>query len=417
MHLHASSLLLCGYNKLKGSLPQHTDRAIMQSQPSKEAEAEGYMKSAKKHLEKKLFQFKVNYGGAAEDFDKAARIYANLRNYPKAREAWTQAAATHSKACDHFNAANSMEKFGDFVSQHILASQSILSSGNTTGTTGMLSEHLFQDAIHAYEEASNLYGVAANGTKQAAALKKAADLLSCSLGTPQFRRSSTDGTTAADTAYLRKEYKRIIPVLIELIKRNWETMGSKPYDLPDIYRSYMLFCLRSGDVEGAVQTQKGMIGIVSTSPADGTYDDGQNLFRILNQPTNAAKTGLEIIVLCLSTSIDDGYTWARIEMDRLRAVFGFCNSSEERAAAALLAAYAERDEDVLQEALKTNSCFNFLAADVSRIAKKLTLGGRVHPKGVEAPVTAAGGVASSAALPSSSRASVGASDTESDDLR
>ncbi|GET92143.1 hypothetical protein, conserved [Leishmania tarentolae] len=389
----------------------------MQSTWAKEAEAEGYMKSGKKHLEKKLFKFNANYGDAAEDFDNAARIYTNLSNYPKAHDAWTQASEAHRKAHNAFSAANSMEKLGDFASQYICDSLSIVSSGSTANITAQLSEHVFQDAIHAYEEASKLYGVAPNWSKQTAALKKAADLISRSLAGAHYRRPSTSGAVAVDTTYLQKEYKRIIPEVIELMERNWEATESKPFDLPDVYRSYTLFCLRAGDVEGAVQTEKRMIGFISTSPSDGTYDDSKNLFRILNQPSNAAKVGLEIIVLCLSTSVDDGYTWASIEMGRLGAVFGFCNSPEERAAAALLAAYAERDENALQETLKTNSCFNFLAADVSRIAKNLTLGDKGHSKAALAPAADPVGGEISVAPLSSPQAPVDISETDSEDLR
>lgn len=388
----------------------------MQSHSAKEAEADGYMKSGKKHQEKKLFHFKSNHDAAAEDYEKAARIYTNLNNYPKAHDAWTRASEANSKAHNDFSAANAMEKLGDFVSQYMVDSQSGMPGAATPGTSKTLGEHLFEDALHAYEEASKLYGAATNGPKQAAALKKAADLISRTLVSAQYRRPGATAAVAppVDTAYLQKEYKRLIPEVIELMERNWEATESKPFDLPDICRSYMLFCLCSGDVEGAVQAEKRMIGIVSTSPADGTYDDSKNLFRVLNQPTNAAKTGLEIVVLCLSTSVDDGYTWANIEMGRLGAVFGFCSSAEERAAAALLAAYADRDEEALQEVLKTNSCFNFLAADVSRIAKKLTLGGKAKPAaGTSAPSAPGAG----APPGPSAQGPVDASDPESDDLR
>ncbi|KAK7197607.1 Gamma-soluble NSF attachment protein [Novymonas esmeraldas] len=388
----------------------------MQSHSAKEAEAEGYMKSGKKHSEKTLFHFKANYNSAAEDFDKAARIYANLSNYPMARDAWTRASEAHQKAHNDFNAANSMEKLGDFIAQYMVESQSSASSGGAKP----IGEHLYEEAIRSYEAASTLYGAATNGLKQAAALKKVADLVSRMLAAAKYSRPGIGGAgaaaaTAVDTARLQKEYKRIVPEVIALMERNWEATESKPFDLPDIYRSYMLFCLRAGDIEGAVQTEKRMIGIVSTSPADGTYDDSKNLFRVLNQPTNAAKAGLEIIVLCLSTSVDDGYTWANIEMGRLGAVFGFCSSSEERAAAALLAAYADRDEEALQEALKVNSCFNFLAADVSRLAKKLTLGAKGRPK--ETGTAAASVAAGRAAPASSTQAPVDASETDEDDLR
>ncbi|KAG5493817.1 hypothetical protein JKF63_01649 [Porcisia hertigi] len=381
----------------------------MQSQSAKQAEADGYMKSAEKHLEKRMFHFKANYNGAAEDFDKAARIYTNLHNYPKACDAWTRASGAHSKARNEANAANSMEKLGDFASQCILDSESAMSSVSTACMTQVPVERLVRDALHAYEEASKLYGVATNGSKQAAALKKAADVISRSLCTARHSRSSgNDGPAAANIVYLQTEYRRIVEDVIKLMERNWEAMESKPFDLPDIYRSYMLFCLRSSDIQGAVQIVKRMIGIISTSPADGTYNDSKNLFRLLNQPANAAKAGLEIIVLCLSTSVDDGYTWAKMEMARLGAVFGFCNSSEERAAAGLLAAYADRDEDALREALKTHSCLNFLTADVSRIAKKLTLGGKGHSNGANT---------SAAPLPPSSQSLVNASESDSDDLR
>ncbi|KPA82057.1 hypothetical protein ABB37_03221 [Leptomonas pyrrhocoris] len=394
----------------------------MQSQSGKEAEADGYMKSGKKHLEKSLFHFKANYDGAAEDFEKAARIYTNLNNYPKALDAWTRASHASSKAHNDFNAANAMERLGDFVAQYMAESLNAVYSGTTsTATTQSFDLPMFKEGIKAYEEASKLYGVATNGAKQASALKKAVDLILRSLAAGQRQPLKPDpivnkSANAANISFLQDEYKRVVPEVIALMQRNWEATESKPFELPDIYRGYILFHLRAGNVEGAVQVEKNMIGVVSTSSADGTYDDSRNLFRILNQPTNAAKAGLEIVVLCLSTSVDDGYTWANIEMGRLGAVFGFCGSPEEQTAVALLAAYADRDEEALQEVLKTHSCFNFLAADVSRIAKKLTMGAKARPKAVAGATSPTPAVAGGAAA-SPPAGQTHLSETDEDDLR
>ncbi|KPI86178.1 hypothetical protein ABL78_4767 [Leptomonas seymouri] len=394
----------------------------MQSNSAKEGEADGYMKSGKKHLEKSLFRFKANYDGAAEEFEKAARIYTNLNNYPKALDAWTLASHAHSKAHNDFNAANTMERLGDFVSQYMVESRNSVYSGSTsTSSTQSFDLPMFKESVRAYEEASKLYGVATNAQKQAGALKKALDLVSRSLAAGQRQQHKSNPTVsnsanAAHESFLQEEYKRIVPNVIQLMRRNWEATDSKPFELPDIYRSYILFHLRSGNVEGAVQAEKSMIGVVSTSPSDGTYDDSKNLFRILNQPSNAAKAGLEIVVLCLTTSVDDGYTWANIEMGRLGGVFGFCGSPEEQTAAALLAAYADRDEEALQELLKTHSCFNFLAADISRLAKKLTMGAKARPKALAGAASPAPPVSGSAsASPYAGQADL--SETDEDDLR
>lgn len=390
----------------------------MQSQSAKESEADSYMKSGKKHLEKSLFHLKPNYDSGAEDFEKAARIYTNTNNYPKALDAWTRASQANAKAHNDFNAANAMERLGDFVAQYMAESRnSVYGGGAAVGAanaTQTFDLAMFKDGIKSYEEASRLYCVATNGQKQAGALKKAADLISRSLTAAQRQQqkpgsiANNSSSVATNIAFLQEEYKRIVPEVISLMQRNWEATESKPFELPDIYRGYILFNLRAGNVEGAVQVEKNMIGVVSTSPADGTYDDSKNLFRILNQPTNAAKAGLEIIVLCLSTSVDDGYTWANIEMGRLGGVFGFCGSPEEQTAAALLSAYADRDEEALQETLKTHSCFNFLAADISRLAKKLTLGAKARPKAVA-------GADGASASPNAGQADL--SETDEDDLR
>lgn len=401
----------------------------MQSQSAKEGEADGYMKSGKKHLEKSLFHLKPNYNGAAEDFEKAARVYTNLNNYPKALDAWTRASQANAKAHNDFNAANAMERLGDFIGQYMVESRNSVYGGAASGSVAQTFDlSMFKEAIKAYEEASHLYGVAANSSKEAGALKKAADTISRAL-TAALRQQPTkaspivnSASNNANVAFLQEEYKRVVPMVIALMQRNWEATESKPFELPDIYRGYILFNLRAGDVEGAVQVEKNMIGVVSTSPADGTYDDSKNLFRVLNQPTNAAKAGLEIIVLCLSTSVDDGYTWANIEMGRLGGVFGFCGSPEEQSASALLAAYADRDEESLQDVLKTHSCFNFLAADISRLAKKLTMGAKARPRavaGVSSSAPAAGGSGGGgvapAASPNAGRADL--SETDEDDLR
>jgi gamma-soluble NSF attachment protein len=394
----------------------------MQSQKAKEDEADSYMKSGKKHLEKSLFHLKANYDGAAEDFEKAARIYTNTCNYPKALDAWTRASQANAKAHNDFNAANAMERLGDFISQYMAESNNSVYSGATGATTQSFDLPMFKEGIKAYEEASRLYGVATNGQKQAGALKKAVDLVSRSLTASQRQQQQKAGpivnssAAAANITFLQGEYTRLVPQVIELMQRNWEATESRPFELPDVYRGYILFNLRAGNIEGAVQVEKRMIGVVSTSPADGTYDDGKNLFRILNQPTNAAKAGLEIIVLCLSTSVDDGYTWANIEMGRLGGVFGFCGSQEEQTAAALLAAYAERDEEALQEVLKTHPCFNFLVADISRLAKKLTMGAKARPKAVSGAASPTPASASGiAASPNAGRADL--SETDEDDLR
>ncbi|EPY29637.1 hypothetical protein STCU_04384 [Strigomonas culicis] len=327
-----------------------------------DAEAEKLMVSAKKHLAKKLFR-KPNYMAAGEEYENAAKMYTGVRRYFKAQEAWRLAAESFAQGGHDFPAARCMASLGLFTEEFGKDAAQTAAAGLTPVDTKL-------QASAAYEAAARHYQLDMKVDRQAEMLHKAAKLQQ----EVAKAESSGGGRGAPPTALTvvgqkaQKEYERLSAEALAALELTWEVDNAKPYKMPELFRAHITEGVRGGNIKAAVAAERRLLGI----QPDGQYNDAKNVFRQLNQPSHAAKAGLEIVVLCLSTG---DYVWARQEMDILGGVFGFCGSREEVAAAALMAAYGERDAEQLATAQKSYHEFNFLLPDIARMVRKLTVVG------------------------------------------
>ncbi|EPY43196.1 hypothetical protein AGDE_00726 [Angomonas deanei] len=339
------------------------------------AEAESLIAAAKKHLKKPLFG-KPNYNSAAEEYEQAAKFYTsearrsenNQSFLESAKECWTASSAAHEKAKNGIFAARAMVALGELYHEDGVTNNRVSS---------------FQQAGTTFEKASQLYALEIKTDKQAECLGKAS-----AAWREVLKRAGED-------AALKKEAKQKTDELTEetlnTMQLSWEVDEKRPYKLPEQYRAFITQTLKDyqqtisskegdgiAELRTAVMAEKRMLGINTKT---NQYDDSKNIFTTLKQPSNAAKCGLEIIILCLSSSknASDAVIWADEEMNILRSVTGFAGSKEERAAGNLLSAYEDNDIERLQMALKESHEINFLAPDIARMGKKLTFaGGKVE---------------------------------------
>ncbi|KEG15645.1 putative Gamma-soluble NSF attachment protein (SNAP-gamma) (N-ethylmaleimide-sensitive factor attachment protein, gamma) [Trypanosoma grayi] len=307
-------------------------------------EAEALMKSAAKHAEVGLFKWKPNWDGAATDYEKAARIYTHAENSVMATDAWRKASNAHEKAGNSTFAARSMESLALFLGD--LAQRRGAGAGGAS---------LLSDAISTYAEASRLYELDGKFDRQAESLKSAALLLG--------KGTATGGA----------DLQRVCDLLrsaVEVLEERVEEQQVYATRLPDMYHLWMLTHLRGGDVPGAVTVLERKLGFTTGGPRKSLYER-------LAQPQNAAKAILEVVVLCLSRADP---VWARQEVEKLRSVPGFAGSREEATVEVLLSSFEDRDVEQLKEAVKEQT-LQFITADISRLAKKLSIkGSEAHAK-------------------------------------
>ncbi|RNF13745.1 putative Gamma-soluble NSF attachment protein (SNAP-gamma) (N-ethylmaleimide-sensitive factor attachment protein, gamma) [Trypanosoma conorhini] len=312
-------------------------------------EAAALMKSAEKHSQKKLFR-RPDWDTAANEYEKAARIYTFLEDTTRASDAWRKASETHQKAENKYFAALAMENLAIFLAEQA-----------RKGIAGRAS--LLNTAVEVYCEASKLYALNDMFDRQADTLKKAAEVIDPTTALAAAPSEEVDG------AKLQQERQQRVQQVagffregVDVLEEHIEDKPVLATQLPELYRSWMLTHLHNGDVKGAVEVLEQELGI-RTDPRK------KGIFERLGQPHRSAKVGLEIIVLCLSCGDE---VWAAQEMNKLRSVAGFLTSKEEATANALLASFEDRDEEQLQAAVKDQT-LQFITIDISRTARKLKL--------------------------------------------
>ncbi|CCW60508.1 unnamed protein product [Phytomonas sp. EM1] len=327
---------------------------------STESDADALMHRGKKRTKKSLFCWNPNYEDAASDFCKAAKIYAGLCCVPKAMNAWQQASQTYQHARNASSAGSCLENLGAFLVE-------TANEGNQISEYYSKGIACFEDAAKLYEEDTKYQKQADVLLKAARAMKNRAEL------TNKCRQTGGDiCPPTSGSPNNTDEYKRLVQNAMRALEMSWEQENTVPYKLLDLYQEFILQAIRQGDILTAVEAQKRMLGFVPNPPSNGAYDESKSVIYRLKCPNRAAKVGLEVVVLCLSCNGDD--VWARQEFNRMSTLSGFQGTSEQQAAAALLAAYEERDPDQLSEVIKSYTIFNFLLADVSRMVKKLKIG-------------------------------------------
>lgn len=353
-------------------------------------EADALMRSAKKHVEKSLLKWTSNHGAAAEDYEKAAKIYTHLKLKDRAIEAFTKASHEHAEAKNAYFAGRCLETLALYLAED---TQRVYEEAEAGGKATSTTQNAAVDCLNGLRTAASYYSRAAQIyfednklSNQSDAMNKASQLF-----TELMKKENRKLPPRRNDAVLRQaqaEFRRYASESLTALELNWEVNEASPHKLPEVYRALVLTAIRGNDLFSAIQTQKRMLGVVAEAGGEGggggggggggfsvdseRYDDSKNLFKRLGQPHNAAKTALEVVVLILAFNAD--YIWASKEMEWLTRVDGFKGSPEESCARQLIQCFEDRDADALADAIKSNSgVLNFLLSDVSRMARKLTM--------------------------------------------
>lgn len=310
--------------------------------------AKSFLESAKQH-EKRSWLKKPKWDEAADDYERAAKMFTHIGDIAQATAAWTKAYEAHNNARSFLPAGRAKEALA-----LLLAEQAGRHPESRTG--------LLMHAVKTYGDASAHYALHGMVDRRVDVLRKAAQLL-----------CPTAPVTCPSASALeesQKQQQEITPQAISFLRESVEVFEEYADEnpvfltrLPDIYRIWVLVHLRSGDVRGAVEVLKRQLGV-------GAKEGVKGVFELLSQPDKAAKAALEIVILCLVCGDD---VWARQELERLqKTVSGFARSNEMVVAQSLLAAFEERDPEQLREALRDQT-LQFINADISRMARKITI--------------------------------------------
>lgn len=353
------------------------------------------MRHGRRATQRTLFNFfSSDYKGAGESFARAGELYG-VGSLTKAREAWLLASEAYQKAQQPREAARVLESLGYLLSvaaekgcgEGMMVSRDWPTARKSTpGALSTTEVHSYMtEAAKHYMQAGQMYeGIAVDRmggafSKAAAIMRKLAQYH----GSEAVLAAERGDAAAAQLATCNREaskelYSQYMSQSLDALEASWDLEGLQKYKLPEHYQEYILESIRSGDLAKAVQLEKRKLGIrpVAGSNMENTYHESYNIYKTLRQPANAAKSGLEIIILCLTS--DGDAAWARAELRTLETVDGFLNSEAANAARALVSAYEDRDPELLQNALAqySGSCLNFLTIDIARMAKKLSIGKR-----------------------------------------
>lgn len=394
------------------------------SMANREKEAEEYVSKAKKCTEKSLTQWKPKHTEGAENYEKAAKIYQSIYSNTNDIGSITSlrlASNYYEKAVKHYvkgktatSALNVQETHANMfadaataVAQH--SEREKRKNPRYTGPGGASEANalwIMQQAVQQAEAAADLYREEVNMERCCVFTVKAADALKLF-----SRHLIAVGDTSKLLEDVQKSYARKMVTAIEGYSAITSTASERStaklatYALPDLYRGLILHFLREGhSLKGAVWAEKHALGFRHPGDSDAEsdkvgeptgmrYKEECNIFKTLGQPTNAAKAGLEVVVMCLyspyyaaagnmvaKTAVkppgiaEDGITWAKEEQTYLASVTGYAQSEEESTAQALTQALADGEEELLQDA-KSRHCLNFLLPDVSKMSKQLQLPG------------------------------------------
>lgn len=306
----------------------------------KAAEAELFLKKAKKCHTRTLTKWTPEWDEAATNYERAAQIFTHINSAPGAKDAWLAASNAHKEAGNLFNAAKALETLATFLKDQPSPDSAFL--------------------IKLYVDASKLYALDSKPERQAEALAKAARLSGPGEGKAQTAMV-LEGLTALEDA------------------ERWHLT-------PDLFRSVILMQLRSGLYMDAIATLKRQNRALSH----------------LESAAAAAKCGLEIVVIALGPLND--WVLADREFKALsQTAYGFPHSKEQAVACDLLSAIEERSNERLSAVLK-EQCFTFLIAEVSRMAKKIAIAadaaaaGASSRQGAQSPASPAAPAGSVAAV-------------------
>lgn len=389
------------------------------------AEAQECISKAEKKLKTSLFQWKPNYLEAAEEYQKAAELYARSVARPDACCAWRKASEAFQKANCDVEAANCLEKMASFLTgkyESALASQSpgevsetlrevlaaleessrLLRAERPTRSIDML--HRLVDVVEgvlrkdtlqkapltnplAFVPPTPLYEIYVKGVHLLLSvyhsLYDIVDLhphrvpVVCRSEIQYHLRCGQLDRAIATEKHL---LGNVLPSVVELAQQ--PTVRVFPSNLV----SSPLLSEKSGGEKtkhhahpsgssGTSQTANSstltttptaLVEETKLSQQCGIYDEKYNVYKRLNQPSNAAKAALEIVILAIKAE-EPHIGPANNIFQPLCRVYGFKDSPEQHFAASLLSAMEQQNDEQVEEVIKGDACFNFLMASISQI--------------------------------------------------
>lgn len=346
-------------------------------------QADDLMSKAEKKLKKTLFRWNPSYLEAGELYDRAAKLYANAMLRGNACDAWKKAAAAYRKAHENNFAATSLESLASFL---ISKYSSELVSPEPGETSGTLSE-----AVMAFQEAAML-SRAERPARSIDLMHRAVDVMERVLNEDSANRVPLVGSTSSLDAVvppnpLYKEFVKVVYNTLAMYHLFADREEILPHRVPGLCRACVIRHLRCGQYDLAIAIEKHLLGCLvvksnlnltdpqcmyeelTTPPNSNSnvYNEDFNVFKRLRQPTNAARTGLEIIILTLYVNkrkVEE----ANKEFQTLCKVFGFKDSQEQRSVSLLLSAMEDGNESQIEEVLTSDQCFIFILSQISRMA-------------------------------------------------
>lgn len=379
---------------------------------SKLPDAQRFLNKGEKLLKKSFFRWSPDYTGAGGNFERAATIYAQEKQRAEALKAWKMASDAYKKALDDRKAGSAMENICNFLltnfESDIFASQNL--PGEPSGT--------LLEIVGALESASCLYRVE-DPSRALNMLHRGVDLVERVLKKDALNQLTPSAAQTAGAGHPslsidsenRNSDTIVIPnplyhLYIQLIYRTLsfyviynDREAIFPHRVPAMCRNAILRHLYCGEYSRAIAVEKHMLGCVLPEIATILHEDGikyhiiktstdstkkesflieqteyneeYNIFKRLNQASNAAKAGLEIMVLTLYSN--HGHQQLEVgnaELQALTHVFGFNGSPEQRAAAMLLSALEEGNQENVNEVLQEDHTFIYIMARISQLAMR-----------------------------------------------
>lgn len=383
------------------------------------AEAQKYVTNAEKKLQTSIFQWTPHYFEGGKLYQKAAELFARNRLRPHACNAWRKASEAYEKANANVEAASCLSKLALFLTKNY-------ESDLVSSKLGEVTETL-QEVISAYDKSSLLFR-AERPTLSIDVLHSLVDVIHGLLSKDLLVREPLIGPSVPLPCSPLYNMHVSVTLLLLCVYHALHDAGEiYPHRVPSLCRTAVSIHLRCRNLGPAIAIEKHLLGevhplVLETTkrygagvvleniisalqdlPSNGiekkgndkipvssisvgrdakgsqvawqepdSFDVKYNVFKRLQQPFTAARTGLEIIILTVQEDFPVTVR-ANTTYSKLSGLYGFQGSPEKSFAALLLSALEENNVKRLEEVLKDSSCLAFIMAPISRMAMNFLL--------------------------------------------
>lgn len=398
------------------------------------AEAQKCISKAEKNLKTSLFQWKPHYLEGAEEYQKAAELFARSSARPEACSAWRKASEAFQKANCDVEAANCLEKMASFLTGKYESSLPSPSPGEVSETLREVLAAFEEASLLLRAERSSrsidilhrlvdvIEGVLRKDPLQKAPLTNPSAsvpptplyemyvrgvhlLLSVYHSlydivelhphrVPVVCRSEIQfhlrcGQLERAIATEKHLLGNVLPSVVEMAQQPTvrvfpSNLVSSPHHSDKSGDEKTGHHRHSSNVSGTSQTASSSSPSTTTAGVEksklshpsGTYEEKYNVFKRLNQPPNAAKAALEIVILAVKVA-EPHIGPANDIFQQLCSVYGFRDSPEQHFAASLLSAMEQQNDEQVEEVIQDDTCFHFIMASISQIVVGF---GRKNPR-------------------------------------